>query len=85
MVPKPDAPLTQGREGRAMTDKRMSKTLATEIAERTLRVVNPQNRQLALNDALRRHGFRPAAAPADGLPADRATFIAWLLATYAAR
>jgi hypothetical protein len=64
--------------------KRMSKTLAAEIADRTLTVVNPQNRALALNAALQRHGFAGSnAAQAEHL-ADRVKLIAWLLATYAA-
>ena len=61
----------------------MSKTLAAEIASRTLEVVNPANRVMALNATLRRHGF----AAASGQPpefADRAALVAWLLATYAA-
>ena len=39
--------------------KHMSKTLAAEIAGRTLEVVNPANRAMALTAALRRHGFDP--------------------------
>lgn len=61
----------------------MSKTLAAELADRTLSVVNPQNRFIALAAALARHGFaRPAEHP-DLL--DRAEMIAWLLETYAPR
>ncbi len=61
----------------------MSKTLAAEIASRTLDVVNPANRQMALNDALRRHGFAPTAGgPPD--VTERTALAAWLLATYAA-
>jgi len=63
--------------------KRISKTLAAEIADRTMTVVNPANRQLALNAALQRHGFAAsAAANADQLQ-DRASLIAWLLVAYA--
>jgi hypothetical protein len=60
----------------------MSKTLAAEIAERTMQVVNPQNRALALSATLRRHGF---ASP-DQLPGsilDKSELQAWLQATYA--
>jgi len=60
----------------------MSKTLAAEIAGRTLEVVNPANRAMALSAALRRHGLEPAAAPPPPL-ADRAALVAWLLSTYA--
>lgn len=62
---------------------RMSKTLAAEIADRTLAVLNPKNRLLALGAALQRHGFPGAAAPPDGTLSDRAALIAWLQATYA--
>ncbi|RYE84715.1 MAG: hypothetical protein EOP19_10935 [Hyphomicrobiales bacterium] len=64
--------------------KRMSKTLAAEIADRTLEVLNPANRAIALGSALRRHGFDPALAAAPQPIAERAQLIAWLLATYAA-
>ena len=63
--------------------KRMSKTLAAEIADRTLTVLNPQNRPLALNAALQRHGFPGAAAPPEATFTDRAALIVWLQATYA--
>ena len=63
--------------------KRMSKTLAAEIAERALTVVNPQNRFIALTAALGRHGFaRPGEEPE---LVDRAKMIAWLLQTYSPR
>ena len=59
----------------------MSKTLAAEIASRTLEVVNPANRVMALNAALRRHGFVPSGQPPE--LSDRTALVAWLLATYA--
>jgi hypothetical protein len=62
--------------------KRMSKTLAAEIADRTMTVVNPANRGLTLNATLQRHGFATVPAPADRMT-DRAAIIAWLLETYA--
>ena len=61
--------------------KRMSKTLAAEIADRTMTVVNPANRGLTLNATLQRHGFAPVTAPADRMT-DRAAIIAWLMETY---
>jgi hypothetical protein len=64
--------------------KRMSKTLAAEIAERTLVVVNPQNRPLALNASLQRHGFITAITPKPDQLLDRTAIVNWLLATYAA-
>lgn len=63
----------------------MSKTLAAEIAGRTLEVVNPQNRGLALGATLRRHGFSMAGVDLPGELADRPALIAWLLSTYAPR
>ena len=62
--------------------KPLSKTLATEIAERTLKVVNPANRALALNETLRRHGFAAVQIGKDELPGDRAALVAWLLERY---
>ncbi len=62
----------------------MSKTLAAEIAGRALDVVNPANRGMALGAALRRHGFDPALGKLPPELGDRATIVAWLLATYAA-
>ena len=59
----------------------MSKTLAAEIASRTLEVVNPANRAMALHAALRRHGFAVTASPPQ--LTDRAAIVGWLLATYA--
>ena len=65
--------------------KRMSKTLAAEIADRTLEVLNPANRALALGAALRRHGFAVAAGALPTQLSARAELVAWLLATYAPR
>jgi hypothetical protein len=63
--------------------KRMSKTLAAEIAERVLKVVNPANRAMALSEALRRHGFGSATLPEGGVPGDKAALVAWLVGAYA--
>lgn len=63
----------------------MSKTLAAEIASRTLAVINPANRAVALGAALRRHGFDPNRAELPASPTDRSELVAWLLATYAPR
>jgi len=74
VVERPETPLLP---------KRMSKSLALEIAVRTLEVVNPQNRAMALNATLRRHGGSPVTPPPDVL-ADKGALVAWLLATYGA-
>ncbi len=66
-------------------NKRMSKTLAAEIASRTLEVINPANRTVALGATLRRHGFDPNAAELPAGPTDRAELLTWLLTTYAPR
>lgn len=65
--------------------KRMSKTMAAEIADRTLSVLNPQNRLLALDAALQRHGFPGATVPSEVTLTDRGALIAWLQATYSPR
>lgn len=65
--------------------KRMSKTLAAEIAGRTLEVINPANRAVALSATLRRHGFDPNSAEPPAQLVDRSELVAWLLATYAPR
>jgi hypothetical protein len=64
--------------------KRMSKTMAAEIAARTLDVISPANRGLALDAALRRHGFDPANATTKPPMLERTDLLAWLLSTYAA-
>ncbi len=63
--------------------KRMSKSMAAEIADRTLQVTNPQNRGIALGAALQRHGFVPQGLGAVAELAERQALIAWLLARYA--
>ncbi len=63
----------------------MSKTLAGEIAGRTLEVTNPMNRALAMRAALQRHGFDPNIAELPRELAYRPLVIAWLLSTYTAK
>ena len=63
--------------------KRMSKTLAAELAERALRIVNPSNRALVLNEGLTRRGYEPVGIAAGELPTERAALVAWLLERYA--
>lgn len=65
--------------------KRMSKTLAAEIAGRTLEVINPSNRAMALSATLRRHGFDPSIAQLPHPVPERDALVAWLLSTYAPR
>jgi len=64
--------------------KHMSKTLAAEIAGRTMEVTNPANRAMALAATLRRHGFDAGLANAAPI-AERAALQAWLQATFASK
>lgn len=65
--------------------KRLSKTLAAELADATLKIVNPQNRAITLSANLRKHGFAPTSANQPDPLDDRTALIAWLLATYSPR
>lgn len=65
--------------------KRMSKTLATELADRTMGVVNPQNREMALRAGLARHSFAVADVAFPAALLERSALIAWLLDTFAPR
>ncbi len=58
--------------------KHMSRTMATEIADRVLAVVNPANRPMALAAVLQRHGFGGVAVAASELPQERAALVGWL-------
>lgn len=78
---QPNGKLRWMRNDRTMS-KRMSKTLAAEIAERVLKVVNPANRALALSEALRRHGFGASMLPEGGVPGEKAALVAWLIEAY---
>jgi hypothetical protein len=62
----------------------MSRTLAVEIADRVLTVVNPANRRIALGEVLRRHGFPGAELPDVEILSDRERLIGWLRDTYRA-
>jgi hypothetical protein len=64
--------------------KHMSKTLAAEIAGRTVEVTNPANRAMALAATLRRHGFDAGLAN-DAPVGDRAELQAWLQTTFASK
>lgn len=62
--------------------KRMSKTLAAELAERTLAIVNPSNRVITLNESLKKRGFKPVRIVAGELPTEKAALAAWLMGRY---
>ncbi|HEY5225405.1 MAG TPA: hypothetical protein VIJ06_01310 [Methylovirgula sp.] len=61
-----------------MTDKSMSRTLAIEIATKTMTVINPANRGLRVLDLLEKHGFRRVAEPDLEIVSDRERLVAWL-------
>ena len=61
--------------------KRISKSLAKEIAERTIAVINPANRGVALRAALIRHGF-VGREPEPAVFDESEVLMKWLLATY---
>jgi len=65
-------------ENRGMTDKSMSRTLAIEIATKTMTVINPANRGLRVLDLLEKHGFRRVAEPDLEIVSDRERLVAWL-------
>lgn len=60
----------------------MSRTLAVEIADRVLAIVNPANRRIALGEALRRHGFPGAELTDTDILSDRRRLVDWLRETY---
>ena len=62
--------------------KPMSRTLAVEIATKTIAVVNPANRGLRMADLLERHGFRPVREPELNILSDQARLVSWLRETY---
>jgi len=60
----------------------LSRTLAVELATRTISVVNPQNRTMALDTGLRRHGIPLREHPESDVLLDHRALVAWLLKTY---
>jgi hypothetical protein len=62
--------------------KMMSRTLAVEIATKTMTVINPANRGLRMADLLEKHGFRRVAEPELDILSDQTRLINWLRETY---
>lgn len=62
--------------------KYLSKSLAIELATRTVSVVNPQNRTMALNAGLRKHGVPQREDPNPDALLEHKALVAWLLKTY---
>jgi len=64
------------------TAKPMSRTLAVEIATKTITVVNPANRGLRMADLLEKHGFRRVREPELDILSDQARLVSWLRKTF---
>ncbi len=62
--------------------KMMSRTLAVEIATKTMTVINPANRGLRMADLLEKHGFRRVAEPELDILCDQSRLVNWLRETY---
>jgi len=62
--------------------KPMSRTLAVEIATKTMAVTNPANRGLRMADLLEKHGFRRVEEPELGILTDQARLVSWLRETF---
>ena len=60
----------------------MSRTLAVEIATKTIAVVNPANRGLRMVDLLEKHGFRRVQEPELDILSDQARLVSWLRKTF---
>jgi hypothetical protein len=66
------------------TAKPMSRTLAIEIATKTMAVINPANRGLRMADLLEKHGFRRVGEPELDILSDQARLVGWLRETFKA-
>ena len=64
------------------TPKPMSRTLAVEIATKTIAVVNPANRGLRIADLLEKHGFRRVREPDMDILSDQVRLVSWLRETF---
>jgi hypothetical protein len=64
------------------TAKPMSRTLAVEIATKTIAVVNLANRGLRMADLLEKHGFRRVREPELDILSDQARLVSWLRKTF---
>jgi len=60
----------------------MSRTLAAEIAAKTMTVINPANRGLRMADLLEKHGFQRVQEPGLDILSDQARLASWLRETY---
>jgi prolyl-tRNA editing enzyme YbaK/EbsC (Cys-tRNA(Pro) deacylase) len=60
----------------------MSRTLAVEIATKTIAVVNPANRRLPMAHLLEKHGFRRVLEPELDILSDQSRLVSWLRETF---
>jgi len=60
----------------------MSRTMAIEIATKTMAIVNPANRGLRVADLLEKHGFHRVAEPDIDIVSDQTRLVNWLRETY---
>lgn len=64
------------------TTKPMSRTLAVEIATKTIAIVNPANRGLRMADLLEKHGFPRVQEPELDILGDQTRLVSWLRETF---
>jgi hypothetical protein len=69
-------------QDRAQPAKLMSRTLAIEIATKTMSIINPANRGLRMADLLEKHGFRRVAEPDLEILSDQTRLVSWLRETF---
>jgi len=62
--------------------KPMSRTLAIEIATKTMAIVNPANRGLRMADLLEKHGFHRVPEPELDILTDQTRLVSWLRETF---
>jgi hypothetical protein len=62
--------------------KQMSRTLAIEIATKTMTVINPANRGLRVIALLEKHGFKRVPEPDIDVVSDQTRLVAWLRETF---
>ncbi len=69
-------------DAKPVSAKPMSRTMAVEIATKTMTVINPANRGLRMADLLEKHGFRPVQEPGIDILSDQARLVNWLRETF---
>lgn len=62
--------------------KLMSRTMAVEIATKTMTITNPANRGLRMADLLEKHGFHRVGEPDIETLSDQTRLVNWLRETF---